>query len=192
MGKGKNRRISREVSAGGVVFRREAAEEGEAGLRFLIIRDSYHKWGLPKGHLEDGESPMEAAVRETQEEVGLEHLTVHGPIRIIDWRFRAKGGRYIHKYCHFFLMESPEGEPAPQMDEGITAVRWCRLDEALADLSYDNARGVLRRAGEMAATLFAVGAGRPHPPPQPIGAPSEAPPPPARESDSSHPAARTG
>lgn len=160
----KERRPDREVSAGGVVFRRTA----DQGLRFLLIRDSYDKWGLPKGHLEDGETPAEAAIRETQEEVGLSDLRLVGPIRVIDWRFRAKGGRLIHKFCHFFLLESPADEPAPQLDEGITACRWCTLDEAMGELSYDNARGVLRRAGEMARTLVAIGSGRPREMPKPI------------------------
>ena len=47
------------------------------------------------------------------------------------------------------------------MDEGITACQWRTLDEALDVLSYDNARGVLKRAGEMVRTLVAIGAGRP-------------------------------
>ena len=158
------RRPVREVSAGGVIFRRLP----DNALRFLMIRDSYDKWGLPKGHLEEGETPAEAALRETREEVGLNDLRLVGPIRIIDWHFRARGGRLIHKFCHFFLLESPADEPVPQLEEGITACRWCSLEEALTDLSYDNARGVLRRAGEMARTLIAVGAGRPRSIPKPI------------------------
>ena len=152
------RRAELEVSAGGIVFRRLADE----GPRFLLIRDSYDNWGFPKGHLEDGESPADAARRETIEETGLEHVVLQGPIRVIDWHFRFRG-RHIHKYCHFFLFESPAGEPAPQTDEGITACQWRALDEALAVLSYDNARGVLKRAGEMVRTLVAVGAGRSRP-----------------------------
>ena len=149
------RKPEREVSAGGLVFRRD-----DAGVvRFLLIRDSYDNWGFPKGHLEEGESPAEAAMRETAEETGLRDLRLHGPIRVIDWHFRFRG-RYIHKFCHFFLFESPSGEPVPQRDEGITAYRWCTLDEALRALSYENARGVLRRAGDMARTLVAMGAGR--------------------------------
>jgi 8-oxo-dGTP pyrophosphatase MutT (NUDIX family) len=148
-----------EVSAGGIVFRR-TGEVGEGGgTRYLLIRDSYNNWGFPKGHLEEGESPAEAALRETAEETGLEHLVLQGPIRVIDWHFRFRG-RHIHKYCHFFLLESPGGEPCPQADEGITACQWLPLDQALTVLSYDNARGVLKRAGEMVRTLVAVGAGR--------------------------------
>ena len=74
------RRAELEVSAGGIVFRRFP----ELGPRFLLIRDSYDNWGFPKGHLEDGESPAEAAVRETAEETGLERLVLQGPIRVID------------------------------------------------------------------------------------------------------------
>jgi 8-oxo-dGTP pyrophosphatase MutT (NUDIX family) len=149
------RRAELEVSAGGIVFRRPPGE----AARYLLIRDSYRNWGFPKGHLEGEESPAEAAIRETAEETGLDHLVLHGPIRVIDWHFRFRG-RHIHKYCHFFLFESPEGEVCPQVDEGITACQWRPLNEALEILSYDNARGVLKRAGEMVRTLVAVGAGR--------------------------------
>ncbi len=157
------KKAEREVSAGGIVFRRDP--DGTA--RFLLIRDSYRHWGFPKGHLEDGETPADAALRETREETGLEHLILHGPIRLIDWHFRFRG-RYIHKFCHFFLFESVAGEAAPQQDEGITAVRWEAFDKALDVLSYDNARGVLRRASEMARCLVAVGRGRPAPRPEPL------------------------
>jgi 8-oxo-dGTP pyrophosphatase MutT (NUDIX family) len=150
------RRAELEVSAGGIIYRRTGVEPA----RFLLIRDSYENWGFPKGHLEDGESPAEAARRETGEETGLDRLVLQGPIRVIDWHFRFRG-RHIHKYCHFFLFESPNGEPCPQVDEGITDCQWRSLDEALDLLSYDNARGVLKRAGEMVRTLVAVGAGRP-------------------------------
>jgi 8-oxo-dGTP pyrophosphatase MutT (NUDIX family) len=153
------RKPDREVSAGGIIFRRQV----DRSACFLLIRDPYEHWGFPKGHLEGEETPAEAALRESAEETGLTDLLLHGPIRIIDWHFRFKG-RYIHKFCHFFLFESPGAEVQPQQDEGITDFRWLALEEALEQLSYDNARGVLKRAGEMARTLVAVGAGRPRRP----------------------------
>src|SRR5215213_2398777 len=103
------RRPELEVSAGGIVFRRVPGESA----RYLLIRDSYNNWGFPKGHLEGDESPAQAALRETAEETGLQHLVLQGPIRVIDWHFRFRG-RHIHKYCHFFLFESPEGEVCPR------------------------------------------------------------------------------
>ena len=135
-------RAEREVSAGGIVFRRIPGEP----TRFLLIRDPYRNWGFPKGHLEDGETPAEAADRETCEETGLDRLILHGPIRLIDWHFRFRGRR-IHKYCHFFLFESPTGSPTPQAEEGISACCWYSYPDAVSTISYENARGVLMQAG---------------------------------------------
>ncbi len=145
---GKPQRAKKEVSAGGVVFRRGP----ESALAFLLIRDSYGLWGFPKGHLEPNESPASAAARETTEETGLDRLELRGPIDMIDWYFRLRG-KLIHKFCHFFLFESSTGEPTPQVDEGITECKWFAYHEALAQLGYENARAVLRRAGELTRAL---------------------------------------
>ncbi|HXQ29806.1 MAG TPA: NUDIX domain-containing protein [Gemmatimonadales bacterium] len=142
------RRAERETSAGGVVFRRDA--DGTA--RYLLIRDSYKNWGFPKGHLEVTEPPADAARREVAEETGLKDLMLHGPIQVIDWYFRFRG-KTIHKYCHFFLFESKQGQLVPQLDEGITDCTWRTLAESLETISYDNARGVLERAAEMVRAL---------------------------------------
>ena len=147
----KQRRAQRETSAGGVVFRR--GPEGEP--RFLLIRDSYRNWGFPKGHLEVGEPPADAARREVAEETGLRELVLHGPIRVIDWYFRFRG-KTIHKYCHFFLFESKHGEPVPQTDEGISDCAWYTPDEAHRTISYDNARTVLEQASAMVQALAQV------------------------------------
>lgn len=129
-----------ETSAGGVIYR----WRGDTA-HVLLIRDSYRHWGFPKGHLEEGETPAEAALREVEEETGLGNLVLGPALQTIDWFFRARG-RLIHKYCHFFLIESPAGEATPQRDEGITACRWAPLHDAIDLISYDNAREVLRRA----------------------------------------------
>ena len=136
-------RAREERSAGGVVFR---IADGQP--LFLLIRDSYRNWGFPKGHLEKGEAPDRAALREVEEETGLASLSLHGEIETIDWYFRFRG-RLIHKYCHFFLIESSSSETSPQREEGITACRWAPLEDAVELISYANARSVLRRGAEM-------------------------------------------
>lgn len=129
-----------EVSAGGIVFRRS-----RDGVRYLLIRDSYRNWGFPKGHLEADESPDAAALREVREETGLTAVSLKAPVDVIDWNFRFRG-RLVHKICHFYLIEAESHRARPLRREGITACRWLSFDEALALVSYENARAVLARA----------------------------------------------
>jgi 8-oxo-dGTP pyrophosphatase MutT (NUDIX family) len=136
-------RAKEETSAGGVVVR---VDNGRPF--FLLIRDSYKNWGFPKGHLEPGETPGAAALREVNEETGLDDLQLRGEISTIDWYFRFRG-RLVHKVCHFFLMETATAITSPQRDEGITACRWEEFDRAAELISYENARAVLRRAHEL-------------------------------------------
>jgi 8-oxo-dGTP pyrophosphatase MutT (NUDIX family) len=134
-------RVAREeTSAGGIVFRLDSGRPA-----FLLIRDSYKNWGFPKGHLEVGEEPSAAAIREVGEETGLCDLVIRGAVDTIEWTFRFRGDQ-IHKVCHFFLMETAQTRTSPQRAEGITACRWSSFDEAERLLSYRNARDVLRRA----------------------------------------------
>jgi 8-oxo-dGTP pyrophosphatase MutT (NUDIX family) len=139
------RQTREETSAGGIVFRMERGKP-----RYLLIRDSYRNWGFPKGHLEAGEAPETAALREVGEETGLRSLAIRGLIDTIDWQFRFRG-QVIHKVCHFFLMESSRIRTSPQRAEGITACRWMSFDDAQRVISYKNAREVLRRAHGMVA-----------------------------------------
>ena len=140
---GRGARVHEEVSAGGIVFR-----QAEGAPVFLLIRDSYRNWGFPKGHVEAGERPEDAALREVAEETGLQALTMRGAVQSIDWYFRFRG-RLIHKVCHFFLMETNSADTCPQQEEGITACRWAAYDEAYGAVSYANAREVLARARAM-------------------------------------------
>jgi 8-oxo-dGTP pyrophosphatase MutT (NUDIX family) len=135
-----------ETSAGGVVYR-----VADGSPLYLLIRDSYRNWGFPKGHVEKGELPDGAALREVSEETGLSDLAMRGLIETIDWHFRFRG-KLIHKICHFYLMETVESTTSPQRTEGITACRWLPFGAAEELISYANAREVLRKARALLPT----------------------------------------
>lgn len=113
----------------------------------LVIRDPYKNWGLPKGHIEPPETPAQAALREVREETGLEHVEVRDELGTIDWWFHKDGLR-VHKFCTFFLMRSSRGDPKPEEGEGITACVWLPVDQALARITYDNARAMVEEAAK--------------------------------------------
>ncbi len=136
-----------------MVFRRS-----EDGVVFLLIRDPYENWGLPKGHVEGEETPEQAALREIKEETGLDELRAECELPTIDWYFRNRG-RLIHKYCHFYLVESVAGEPRPQLEEGITECVWLPPDEAIRMITYENAREVLRAAARAVPVVTSDTAG---------------------------------
>jgi ADP-ribose pyrophosphatase len=144
-----SRTVREETSAGGIVYRIDRGEP-----IFLLIRDSYKNWGFPKGHLEAGEQPDAAALREVEEETGLRDLVIRGPVDTIEWSFRFRGDP-IHKVCHFFLMETAQSDTSPQRTEGITACRWSNYAAAARMLSYRNAREVLSRAHSIIAKTVA-------------------------------------
>ena len=134
-----------ELSAGGVLYRRSA----DGALEVLLIKDSYGNWGFPKGHVEANESLEAAAIRECKEETGLRSLQLIGSIGMSDWYFRV-GQTLVHKYCDYFLLEADPAESAdPQRDEGIQACVWTDPDRALQQITYVNARQILRLALEI-------------------------------------------
>lgn len=114
----------------------------------LVIRDPYQNWGLPKGHLENGEGSGDAALREVAEETGLGDLVLGAELATIDWYFRARG-KLVHKFCAFYLMRSEVGEPVPEAAEGISECVWLTLDEAEERITYDNAREVVKAVREV-------------------------------------------
>ena len=132
-----------EHSAGGVLVRYQSG-----AWNALVIRDPYGKWGLPKGHLEPGESEEEAAAREVEEETGLKPDAMGPQLGTVHWTFR-RGARKVLKHCTFFLMRSCAGDAVPQKAEGITDCAWFPLWEAARKIPYRDTRNVVLRAAGM-------------------------------------------
>jgi len=111
----------------------------------LLIRDPYKNWGLPKGHVEKGETETDAAIREVREETGLSDLHLGEEVGTIDWFFRMEG-RLVHKFCTFHLISSEHGVPVPEKAEGITECVWLPVEDAVSRVTYENARQIVREA----------------------------------------------
>jgi ADP-ribose pyrophosphatase YjhB (NUDIX family) len=132
-----------EVSAGGLVV----DTTGKLGL--LIGRRDLKDisgerilWSLPKGHIEEGETPEQAALREVQEETGIESI-IEKSLGVIDFWFMA-GGKRIHKTVHHYLFRESGGLLAPQESE-VDEVAWFPLSEIVERLAYPDEKKLIAR-----------------------------------------------
>lgn len=132
-----------ETSAGGVVIN---AARSEVALIGRLDRRGRLLWSLPKGHIEQGETPEETAVREVAEETGIVGAIIR-PLGTIDYWFVADRRR-IHKTVHHFLMTERGGELSDD-DVEVTEVAWVPFDELEERLAYADERRLVLRALEM-------------------------------------------
>lgn len=105
-------------------------------------------WSLPKGHVEAGETPVDTAVREVEEETGIRG-TVLAPLGTIDFWFVADRRR-VHKTVHHFLLEAAGGELS-DLDAEVEQVAWVPLGEAAGRLAYADEKRLVDRAFDLLA-----------------------------------------
>jgi len=130
-----------EISAGGVIYR-GVWPTFDVALTMPRYRTV---WTLPKGMIEPGETPEEAALREVREESGLEGRIIAPLIQTHYWFYTAGRTVRVSKTVHFYLMECLGGDTA-RHDGEVTAVAWFPLAHALSTIGYRGERDVLRRA----------------------------------------------
>ncbi len=132
-------RVVYERSAGGVLL---------DGDRVLLIKAPNLKgeavWTFPKGQIEPGESPQEAALREVREETGYEAEIVAPLEPSVYWFYRD--GQRVKKRVDWFLMK-PLAK-AGEHDQEVEEAEWVPISEAKARLRYRGDRMLLEEMEE--------------------------------------------
>ena len=106
------------------------------------------QWSLPKGHVEADETIKEAAVREVEEETGIQGRII-AALGVIDYWFSA-GRLRVHKTVHHHLLLAEGGELSDGDDE-VAAVAWVPLDEVADRLAYDDERLLVAKVPDLLA-----------------------------------------
>ncbi len=126
-------------AAGGLVHNAEGA------VLFIYRRGS---WDLPKGKIDSGENPEEAAQREVREETGLRKLTVERPLATTYHTYRDRDGDRILKRTYWFAMRTEETLLIPEKEEDIEMAVWMTIPDFFTEERpvYGNIRELLEKA----------------------------------------------
>jgi 8-oxo-dGTP pyrophosphatase MutT (NUDIX family) len=132
--------LEREFSAGGLVVRRM---RGQAYVAVVHVKDG-KVLALPKGHIDEGETGPEAAVREVREEAGVDGELVEklGDIRY----WYTRDGKRVLKVVSFFLLRYRSGSVRDYQREEVDGAEWLPLDEAPTRLGYKGERQMAEAA----------------------------------------------
>ena len=134
-----DRPVIAELAAGAVVVARKAP-------RFLVLHEpAEDRWCFPKGHVENGETLLEAARREVAEETGLVGLDFGGELGEVSYRFyQPKRDRNVYKISVYFLAFADGTEV--NLESTFDEARWEPAHEAVALLKFETDRRMLTAA----------------------------------------------
>jgi 8-oxo-dGTP pyrophosphatase MutT (NUDIX family) len=128
-------------------------ENGIAYVACIARRNRAGKleWCLPKGHIEEGETPQEAARREVAEETGISAEIIRA-LGVIDYWFTGDDRR-IHKVVHHYLLEATGGDitTANDPDHEAELAEWIPIGELPSRLAFPNERKMAVAAAELLA-----------------------------------------
>jgi len=126
-------------SAGAVIFNETLGER----YYLLLLYDAGH-WDFPKGGIEQGESELDAVIREVREETGITDLKlIEGFRQTISYQFKSTEGE-INKTVVFYLGNTSTFKVT--LSHEHRAYAWLKFEDALEQLTFDTARSVLKVA----------------------------------------------
>jgi 8-oxo-dGTP diphosphatase len=133
--------LKRQISSGGVIFRRQGDDFEVA----LVSVKGGRNWCLPKGLVDRGETPEDTAVREVREESGLSGRIIDRLGDITYWYYIQGENTKCRKTVHFYLMEYVSGSTS-EHDFEVDEANWFPIDAALEKISFKGDREILEKA----------------------------------------------
>ena len=132
-------KTKRYAAAGGVII--------DNGKMLLLNRPSRHEVRLPKGHIEEGETPVAAALRESGEESGYGDLEIVSALgeQVVEFEYE---GNHIIRTEHYFLMRKHSDQQIPRSPKDVEQfqVQWVALNQAVELLTYAAEKNVAQKA----------------------------------------------
>ena len=126
--------VVREPTAGGIVFRRNPKTKD---TEILLIQDAKNRWTIPKGHIEEGESPKQTAEREIHEETGLEKIKVLNWLGKINFRYRRVSSLVLMT-TDIFLVKVEGDSDKLKPEEWMNGIEWFPTMKALDKIEYED------------------------------------------------------
>ncbi len=143
--------MKKEVSAGVLVYRWDATTQSASSAQrepvYLVLHYISGHWDFAKGKLEGQETKREAALRELREETGLSAELDKEFESSLSYYFRNRRGELVDKEVTFFLGQG--SSPEVSLSREHIYYRWLPFTEALQQLTYENAKQVLRQAHQI-------------------------------------------
>jgi len=127
--------VVREPTAGGVIFRRSL--DGSKRIEILLIADSKGRWTIPKGHIEEGETPRQTAEREIQEETGLIKMKSLDWLGKINFRYR-RADILVLMTTEIFLVRALGDTNKITPQDWMTDIKWLSANDALEKIEYED------------------------------------------------------
>ena len=129
--------MQHEKSCGAIVYRKF---HGNIELLLIKNQNGGH-WSFPKGHVEEGETEEQTAIREIMQETGIEVMLDTSFRRVITYAPKKE----ITKDVIYFLAKAVTYDYTPQEEE-IAQIKWVEINHAASILSYDNDRQLVVQA----------------------------------------------